>query len=321
MKTFAFDKFDYTDDDIIIPSDTIFYRGVPDGVPLKRSVILRKQPLYLAPKNIAKHYGPHILAFKTTRQLRLIDIRKLRNLLRLIISSRNPKVDAEAQKAIFYLTVSFGLCSYGRQVSLLHDFITKNSHSIPDETLTTVKKQLQYMQETAHDLPTKTSLNPLEPEGVRIAETYIDGHVMVILKQMLGKVYDGLIAPKMFSPFHVGNMTHEEIIIFDPDDAGIDISSKPHTQTGTLQADILSKNYDKITISYHASMMRNMFVAATGGSNVVYKDRNAFFEDPSFASHLSGAKRLAKKAQSSMRLNIPDFSKPNLKMSTMSLLP
>ena len=39
---------------------------------------------------------------------------------------------------------------------------------------------------------------------------------MLILKDLFNGIYDGIIAPQMFSPFHTYDNIHEEIIIFKP---------------------------------------------------------------------------------------------------------
>ena len=52
LTTIKFDKFSYTEDDILIPKDYVFYRGMPKSI----SNILRDVPLYIA----SKDYGEQL---------------------------------------------------------------------------------------------------------------------------------------------------------------------------------------------------------------------------------------------------------------------
>lgn len=299
MQTLDFGKFDYTDSDIEIPENTIFYRGVPKNIPEQN--LIRDLPMYLGSEPIAKAYGEQVIQIKTTRKLRLIDFRKMKNIVRLMLSSR-PKVismSKKAQECIFFLTIAFGYCSYEKQIDLLDQFLKHNMKHIPTKELAEVQSNLAKMKEVT-PLLSQSQLNPFEPEGVRIAETYIDGNVMLILKAFFKDMYHGYIAPQMFSPFHTNNGTHEEVVIFDPIKAGLAIM-KPiqnnkyinNIKSITLQKH-LSNTHKHLHIEYN-DFSRNIFRGGNTSkpkpiTNILKtQDRNAFFEDETYKKPLRKA--------------------------------
>lgn len=198
MQSLDFAQFDYADTDILIPPNTIFYRGIDKPV----KTVIRPTPMYLGPKHIAQHYAGsqgHIYTLLSPKELRLLDIRKMRSLLKSIVASR-PITDTDPIiTSLIYLTLSFGLCSYSRQVQLLQAYYDQN-------TTTASKEERQIMRDTLQRMirPNHTpflAINPIETEGVRIPETIIDGKSVLICKELFGQYYDGFIAPQLISPY------------------------------------------------------------------------------------------------------------------------
>jgi hypothetical protein len=175
-------------------------------------------PLYIGPKYIAEYYG-NVYMVKTTKSIKLLDIRKMKNLLRLIIASRKSNENNNILNCIRYLTISFGLCSYEKQIYLLEDFLQIIENQADQVELQNVKRSIQNMKNLYGE--TAKILNPLNPEGVRVGETFIDNKSLLILRELFKDVYDGFIAPQQYSPFHTNNYSHEEIVIFDPIKSGI----------------------------------------------------------------------------------------------------
>jgi hypothetical protein len=142
---------------------------------------------------------------------------------------------------------------------------------------------------------TKTPLNPFEQEGVRVAETYIDGNVMLILKELFKDMYHGYIAPRMFSPFHTKNTSHEEIVIFDPINADLQVTAEPpKIGKPTPIQEALSSTYRSIIMS-HNDLKRKIFMKGGEYSPTLkYQDRNAFFEDPQYKTAVKNATKIAK---------------------------
>ena len=337
MQTLDFGRFDYTDSDIEIPENTIFYRGVPKNIPEQN--LIRDLPMYLGSEEIAKAYGEQVIQIKTTQKLRLIDFRKMKNIVRLMLSSR-PKVismNKKAQEFIFFLTIAFGYCSYEKQIDILDQFLKHNMKHIPTKELAEVQSNLAKMKEVT-PLLSQSQLNPFEPEGVRIAETYIDGNVMLILKAFFKDMYHGYIAPQMFSPFHTNNGTHEEVVIFDPIKAGLAImkpAEKKNIKFITLQQQSktlanfeqqLSKTYKHLHIEYN-DFSRNIF---RGGNTSKPKpitnihktqDRNAFFEDETYKKPLKKAIRNSENIMKYCGITKETFKPCNLNIKGEPVIP
>jgi hypothetical protein len=280
MSTYKFDKFPYVDRDIIIPAGTIFYRGIDKLEKVDK--IIRDLPLYISSHNVATNYG-EVYNIEIPHELKLIDIRKLKNLLRIIITSRKDikKPDENTRKVIMFLTIAFGLCSYKRQIELLENYvkyIKDHNLLVDDKELNKVITNIENMKHT--DL-NYTYLNPFEQEGVRIAETYIDGIIMIVLKELFSNIYDGIIAPKMFSPFHTGDHTHEEIIIFDPIKCDIKIYENVNNITSENINTLLGNSY---TITHIKNPIFDGKIYMGGeNKNMQYKD--SFYKDKKYVKY------------------------------------
>ena len=276
MKTYSFASFNYIDADITIGANTIFYRGIDQQIP-NENVIRPNVPMFLGPIEIAKEYG-NVYKIKTTRSLKLLDFRRLKNLMRLVITSRKSMTSNTMRNQFMHcvelITIAFGLCSYQFQIELLSKYIDRVEHLADDKNaIIFIRQQIEKLKDAN---PTHM-LNPLEPEGVRIAETNIDRSVMFIIKELFGKVYDGYIAPKMYSPFHVGNASHEEILIFDPIKSGLVVSIK--------EDDVVKEPISNILLTFNViefedvHFKRSVYAAKTGGGFYKNKNRNDMFQD------------------------------------------
>ena len=295
MTTYKFATFNYIDQDIILPAETIFYRGIDSPIRLKKDDIIRNYPMYIGPKDIAEHYGT-VYQLRANKHLKLLDIRKLKTLLKLIITSRKSN-DGAVLQSIRYLTIAFGLCSYVGQINLLDQYLLDISGLVIDkDQLEDVKNKIEIMKKTN---PTSI-LNPLEPEGVRIAETTIDGKVMLILRELFKGIYDGYIAPKTWSSFHVGNYTHEEIVIFDPIKSEIDMDDTKTVKTQFLSK-LLDHNYKSYDLKDNFYEMKIYGKVKIGGQ--VYEDKNKFFDD----------KKEVKKAEREAKLFMKNVNIKNIK--------
>jgi hypothetical protein len=281
--TFTFDQFDYTEEDIIIPPDTVFYRGIPTHI--TKSNILRNKPLYISTKEIASQYGEQVALIKTTQQLKLIDFRKMKHLLKLMLSTRPCNDNADIIKCVFFFTIAFGFCSYKRQVELLKEFLKDNKDSIPSSSLSDVADRIKKMEKAHYECRS----NPFEPEGVRVAETSIDALVMMILQEIFNDRYDGYIAPRMFSPFHVGGMTHEEIVLFDPKASKVEVVGDLSVVKSVPLQGVLKKLYKTLDLSY-----KGLLLSVLEGGVGKEIDRNIFFESSEYKEAYKEVKRLTK---------------------------
>jgi hypothetical protein len=316
MTTFNFEHFDFIDTDLITLPKMIFYRGIMSNDPLTEKEIIRNSPIYLGSKNIAKDYGT-VYQLSTPKSLRLVDVRKLKTILNIVISSRKSNEPA-ILKSIQYLTMAFGLCSYSRQILELESHVDDARHLVNDHSeLDSVYKKINMMRNTD---PRHFYLNPIEPEGVRVAETYIDGKVMIILKDLFKGIYDGFIAPAMFSPFHSGGFTHEEIVIFDPIECGFHLDTTSNVKSLSLSKFLNCRGDKALTIKnemYKSEIwiQKNKHTKPDSGGTVSISrkiDRNIFFDDKDQVNEAKLDAKLFKKSVA--RIKKAKYLKPNLQL-------
>lgn len=270
MNTYSFDTFDYTDNYISIPQGTLFYRGITN-IPNKNIPyeIIRDVPIYLGSEIIAKEYGK-IYKIASRSSMRLLDLRKIINIMPMILDNSN---DYETCRLIM---IAFGLVPYMFQIRLFQDFNNQmiSQGRIKDNAAkNTINEKIKYMSNFKFD---NIQHNPVLTRGVRIGEQYIDGKVMLILKELFKDVCDGYIAPKMLSPYHINDIAHEEIVIFDPiknqlyvvnDDIDITISSIDER---------ISLNNSPLVLKTHNI---KIWIPKLNGGNIKekYVDKNKFY--------------------------------------------
>jgi hypothetical protein len=242
MTTYLYANFDYIDTFLDIPANTVFYRGVPEGVE-----IIRNYPMYLAPEHIAKMYGKCI-ALYNNKSLKLVDIRKLINILPMIINSQEYDVstDINILNSIQYLMMGLGITTYENQIRMFANMTTRTlenpsfDQSLREQVLAKLKKMFDYRPKS----------NPLEaPRGVRIGETTINGKIILIMKELFKNYCDGYIAPQLPSPYHDEGFVHEEIVLFNPKNFieiyNGNVSDKPITDI--LPNNKINLKFDKIS--------------------------------------------------------------------------
>ena len=278
IKTYTFSTFNYVDADIGISTNTIFFRGIDKKLDNDNDIIRPGVPMFMGPEYIAKEYG-HVYRLRPSRNLRLLDFRRLKNLMRLVVSARK-KMTSDVVwnrfiESVRLITIAFGLCSYAGQIDLMEKHVASIEADVLDvKELDFIKSRIENMKLT----DTKHVLNPFEPEGVRIAETQIDRKVMFILKELFGDVYDGYIAQKMYSPFHVQNASHEEILIFDPVKSGIVLFNDNDVTIPVMPISKVFTGY-KIFELEGDSFKRTIILSGGGKRKNKNIDRNTMFDD------------------------------------------
>lgn len=271
--TFTFENFPYVDGTITVPPRTVFYRGI-DHTP---ETIIRDKPLFLSTNAVAKSYGNVYTIVNPKKTLVLVDLRKLISLLPHIFGSRTNN-DPDTIDCIVKLSIAYGTCSYIHQMNMIGQMMEQT-------TDTHEKAAIKQCLKRMHDATQWVSRNgnPITPQGVRIPDTTNDGYTVCILKELFHTLYDGYIAPKMYTPYHPSLCIHEEIVVFDPIRSGL--------VAKTIKADnIIKKTIDNVIKESHSfKTIGNMFewslyTASShnqekhrGGSRV--KDRNVFFDD------------------------------------------
>jgi hypothetical protein len=146
--------------------------------------------------------------FETTKDLRLFDLRFMKNIIRDLFVQRKSNAQDVIQTC-FTLALSYGICSLEKQLSLLKMRFPK----LNDDGLSNLEKFLQDNKENH----TMKHIDPVELQGVRIGMTDNDAEAVMILKEIFGSLVDGYVAPRMFSPFHYQTYYNcAEIVLFEP---------------------------------------------------------------------------------------------------------
>jgi hypothetical protein len=191
-----------------IPANLILYRGYDTKYP---SVSTR--PAYYSGREIAISYAKknnrELGVFTNTRELKLLDIRFMKTLLRELFYT-----NYNSDNSSLAVTLSFGLCSLYHQLQLAKD---RYKDRIP-EGLKALNKTYKY--------------SFFEQPGVRIAETENDAETMGFLSTIFKGFVDGFVAPRLPSAFHYekGGSMSPELVIFNPEESSI--RQLPHANPG-----------------------------------------------------------------------------------------
>lgn len=182
-----------------LPPHLIFYRGYDTNYPA-----VYPRPTYYSGIHVAKGYaeknGRALGAFTNTRELRLLDVRFMKILLRELFDTTYKPDNVSTAT-----TLSFGLCSLYHQLQL-----AKHRYN-------------GIMADALKALQATLKLSLYEQPGVRIAETTNDSETMGFLSIIFKGFIDGFVSPRITSPFHIekGGIMSPELIIFNPSESSI----------------------------------------------------------------------------------------------------
>lgn len=279
---------------IYFPPKTVIYRSYDTAYDP-----VSDYPSFFGSRTTASGYlekGRELGAFYSDKSLCLYDIRFMKVLLQRIITNFD-NFDRNVLKCIKTLCLSFGMIAYAKQIELLEERY--------DPKLKDIQARISNMKLWQKKLSSTKGFNPLQPDGVRVAETTNDAESVAILKQIFHKHIDGIIAPRLFSPFHYENQNQlaPEIVIFNPKHTGlIKLSSLPaFTEIETYPIDLyLTDNgYELHEYKYEQAHMKTK-VYTGAGKIVKVHDRNKFFEKIQKGNKV--AKRLYERAVQSGKL-------------------
>jgi len=153
--------------------------------------------------------GRQLNAFTNNKELNIMDVRFMKDILRELFTTNPPDKDT------LPVILSFGLCSLYHQCNLAKERFKSS------DIKNSVNALIEYYN---------TNTNPnFEQNGYRIAETTNDSFTMAFLKTIFEGLADGFISPKQFSPFHIEkkNDIGAEMIIFNPIKSGITMIDFP----------------------------------------------------------------------------------------------
>jgi len=208
---------------IKLPKNTMLWRCYDTNF-----ATIQDRPTFYGRRETAKLYSKdddeekNCSIFTNRKQLKLIDIRYMRVILKEIFHNRlNTKDTIDHIKNTSF---ALGLISFKLQIEFFNDYIDiemiKNKTNKTDEEINFLKGYNNMIYYFDHynklELNEKPNILDLfEFNDIRIGFTPIDVKVVILLKEIFKNYCDGFIAPKMFSPFHM-NYINEEILIFDP---------------------------------------------------------------------------------------------------------
>lgn len=218
---FRINDFDFIQGALLVPENSIWYRAYDPALPR-----LTDKPLYFGDMEVAYLYAKQapnrrLGEFKTTKQLRLYDIRYVSAIMRHLFQYMTafPEIIED-------ITVVLGTCSLDTQISLLD--------KIPAAQYPDLLAAIQRLRDFATLPPGERPswVNPVEPQGVRAGITNIDYKVHEFLK-CLFKI-DGIIAPAIPTPFHDQvhhdirkSVIYEELVLFNPVDVLSHVQDRP----------------------------------------------------------------------------------------------
>lgn len=249
---------------IILLRNFLFFRGHS-----KKEKVLSSNPKFFGHLDVAYSYSKgddkQLGCFTNTEEIRLIDIRYLRLILQPILSSCDPN---KYEEIVAKTMLAIGIGSYNTQVKIAR-VVFKNS---PEK----IERMIDFQNELNCGLKIK-GLNPIEANAFRIAETNLDSYVFLFLKELLEKYCDGIISPKLYSPFHTektNNMNTQEILLFNPKKSGlkpvVDFTKKYRMNYSILSLIGLENKKD-----FKPYSNKDFFIQF-GGEN---EDRNYIFND------------------------------------------
>lgn len=254
---------------IIIPNHTLLWRGYD----------IQYEPIsnrfaYFSSKNIATGYARqpnHTLGcFVTTKELKILDICFMKQLLRRIIQTNQTDSDIED----FVSTIlSFGICSLGHQIDLLKLRFKDQINKKNKNSIESINEVIKYYDST----------KIIEQDGFRIADTNNDAITMAFLQGLFEGHFDGFISPRLHTPFHVekGGQLSPELIIFNPKQAHLQqLFSKPSPIIIMSFDNLLSTRYNLITINQNIKG-KNIYSQfyMSGGHLPIYNDSKHYLDD------------------------------------------
>ena len=158
-----FDDFDTVFHNIKIPQNTILLRGYD-----KAYAAISERPAYFTSNvDVASAYGNKLGVYVSRKPLKVYDLRFVGAIL-LDLLSRRKSTSKEVVECIYTLTLSYGLCSFTRQLELFDE----RYRNVRDKFEAEIRSMTSDLHSPNYRF--NTGINPVEPKGIRIGETTND---------------------------------------------------------------------------------------------------------------------------------------------------
>ncbi len=263
---------------IILDKNTIFYRAYD----IKYDQLNR--PAFFGEYSTAIKYKTNervISAFVTKRAIKVLDIRYVSHIInQLILLRENNDFD---KMIIGYMTLalSFGFVSLQEQIELYKKRYRERLQN--DKRFEKIIQYYNDYKKAKETSSTFTWQNPIELQGIRIGETMNDIESTIILKEIFGEYFDGIIYPTTFSPYFITNHIDNELLLFEPSKCVLE-NKKNILLLNTNSAvnidilDVIKKNGINIfQVPYLMKNHKYLYFQYGGGSNWQH-DLNYIFE-------------------------------------------
>ena len=282
--SFFINKFDMMHGVFSVPMDAVWYRAYRVGEQLTTN------PLFFGDIQVAwlnaQQPNRRLGVYHCKKSLNLIDMRYLMAILPSLFVN-------DDLASIKLLSLALGLSTFQKQIELLEE-LDKTDYP----NLSTSIQRMKDFQ----TLKTKPNwVNPLEMRGVRIGITDIDYKVVEWLKDLFGKVIDGIVAPVLPTPFHdqgssdiKQSVMYQELIIFNPKESLLYIEDYPIGSKMT---------FPQLTVPFGEAYLNRAYIRelATGhrmcgGSNLKTPRRKIIFNKDEISEKAKAELKLERKA-------------------------
>lgn len=260
-----FDHFSTIYAPIVIPKNTILFRGYNENYP----PVSDRPSYYSHDISVAEAYGNRRSVFVTTKEIKLYDLRFIRCMLNDMIDRRKGG-GVEVTNAIYTLSLSYGLCSLNKQIELVKH---RYKNGVFAENISSLENYKPLLG------------NPCELKGVRIAETTNDTESIGLLKSQFGEISDGYIAPILESPFHIekGKKMSAELVLYNAQAAGIkllDVDLMENKPLLNIHIDMVIAGLLRFQMINVQTMFADLWLMKGGGQPIpVYDPRNQHFDE------------------------------------------
>ena len=282
LKLVEFKSFNPIHTIITIPKHTLLLRGYHNGYPA-----VSDRPAYFTSyREIVDEYAmkdQHTLGyFRTTSDIKLLDLRYIKLLLRDFLDAQRSTVIQQypnVADCILSICLALGLCNANVQMNLLQRRYSQNMSDKNSSSYKALMNMNSYFKN-------QNLYNPLDPQGIRIAETNNDIIMIMCLREIFDDDINGYIMPDVFSPYHIektNNILNGEIVIFNPIESHIQLMDvQGHPDLSKLEPYSISEIYKNepytlLRLSY-TNMNPTNITIKRGGTKTLEVNPNKFFD-------------------------------------------
>jgi hypothetical protein len=267
-----FVKFNYFDDLLEIPENSLFFRGVSGNI--SNDDIIKRPIIFLTcNSDIAREYGNGAYkSLKTKKSIKVMDLRKVGSLLSIMLDFIPPQNDI----LLLCLMTSFGFIT---DMTTQYECLKKISELDPND------KKLQdatiYFKNKVSEKKDKYKI-VYNPKGVRFSITTVDGYSYMACKKIFGEFFDGIISPNLYTiesdtkPFQGG-----ELVLFEPSKCLEVINENEYKVIEKDLTTMLLLEYGQFTFTFQgAHLMKGFFyLGGSGHGDTEVADKNSFFDE------------------------------------------